>query len=108
MAEEEDRDIIKEARSSGIVRRSSARARTMVRKPIVIVLILAAIVVVVIFLYAQIYSGNNQSYKIENYNALWNESLADLRSGNLTIDEYCFNSLHDEDFCNQYKSLQYF
>ena len=108
MAEDKDRDIIKEARSSGIVRRSSARARIIARRPIVIVLILAAIAVIVIFLYTQIYSSNDQSYKIENYNALYNQSLADFRSGNLTIDEYCFNSLHDEDFCNQYKSLQYF
>ena len=107
MAEDKDRDLIKEAKYSDIVRRSTARARTMVLKPIVIVIIIAAITLVAFLLYAQTYS-RNEFYKIENYNALYNQSLADFRSGNLTINEYCFKSLHDEEFCNQYKSLQYF
>jgi predicted PurR-regulated permease PerM len=90
-----------------IVRRTTARARTIASKPIVIILIIAAIVLVVFLLYTQIQVGN-ESYKIENYEALWNQSLANFRSGNTTIDEYCINRVHDEDFCNRFMSLQYF
>ena len=90
-----------------IVRRTTARARTIASKPKVIILIIAAIVLVVFLLYTQIQVGN-ESYKIENYEALWNQSLANFRSGNTKIDEYCINRVHDEDFCNRFMSLQYF
>ena len=73
---------------------------------LVIVLIIAAIALVVVLLTTQNHF-NNQSNKVENFNALWNQSLADLRSGNTTVGEYCINSVHDEDFCNRLKSLEY-
>jgi hypothetical protein len=76
------------------------------RKPIVIVLVIGAIVLSGFLLYSQI-QLSNQAYKIENFNALWNQSLADLRSGNTSIEEYCNNRVHDEDICNRFKSLQY-
>lgn len=76
------------------------------RRPIIIVLIVGAIVLSGFLLYSQI-QLSNQAYKIENFNALWNQSLADLRSGNTTIDEYCINRVHDEDLCNRFMSLQY-
>lgn len=76
------------------------------RRPIIIVLIVGAIVLSGFLLYSQI-QLSNQAYKIENFNALWNQSLADLRSGDTSIDEYCNNQVHDEDICNRFKSLQY-
>ncbi|MDP9490400.1 MAG: hypothetical protein M3P28_09430 [Thermoproteota archaeon] len=95
--------IADEGKSSEIVKKTGAGARNVLRKPIVIILIIAAIALVVILLSAQ----SNQSNKIENYNALWNQSLADLRNGNTTVGEYCINRVHDEDFCNRLKSLEY-
>jgi hypothetical protein len=50
---------------------------------------------------------SNQSYKVENYNALWNQSLVDLRGGNTSIVEYCNSPVHDEDLCNRFMNLQY-
>ena len=76
------------------------------RRPIVVVLIIGVIILGGVLLYTQ-FQLSNQSYKIENFNALWNESLADLRSGNATIDEYCNNRVHDENLCNQFRNLQY-
>lgn len=76
------------------------------RRPIVVVLIIRVIILGGVLLYTQ-FQLSNQSYKIENFNALWNESLADLRSGNATIDEYCNNRVHDENLCNQFRNLQY-
>ncbi len=95
--------IADEGKSSEIVKKTGAGAGTVLRKPIVIILIIAAIALVVILLSAQ----SNQSNEIENYNALWNQSLADLRNGNTTVGEYCLNRVHDEDFCNRLKSLEY-
>ncbi len=89
-----------------VLRKTSARARTIVRKPLSIIIIIAAIALCVILIFMQIQSSN-QSYKIENFNALWNQSLADFRSGNTTIDEYCTKRVHDVDFCNRFWSLQY-
>lgn len=76
------------------------------RKPILIILIIGAIVLGSFLVYSQI-QLSNQSYKIENFNALWNQSLADLRTGNTSIDEYCLNRVHDEELCNRFKNLQY-
>ena len=75
-------------------------------KPIVTTLVIVAIVLGGFLLYSQI-QLSNQSYKIENFNALWNQSLADLRSGNTAVGEYCINRIHDEDFCNRLNSLEY-
>jgi hypothetical protein len=75
-------------------------------KPIVITLVIVAIVLGGFLLYSQM-QLSNQSYKIENFNANWNQSLADLRSGNTTIVEYCNNRVHDEDLCNRFMNLQY-
>ncbi len=98
--------IADEGKSSEIVKKTGEGARTIFRKPIVIILIIAAIALVAVLLSTQNHF-NNQSNKIENFNALWNQSLADLRSGNITVGEYCINSVHDEDFCNRLKSLEY-
>ena len=98
--------ITDEGKSTEIVNKTGAGARTVLRKPIVIILIIAAIAIVVVLLSTQTYFSS-QSNKIENYNALWNQSLADLRSGNTTVGEYCINRVHDEDFCNRLKSLEY-
>jgi hypothetical protein len=57
-------------------------------------------------IYSQI-QFSNQSYKIENFNALWNQSLQDLRNGNTSIIEYCNNQVHDEILCDQFNNLQY-
>lgn len=98
--------IINEGRSRDVFKKTKVGARTIASKPIVIILIIAALVVIVSLLYTQIQVGN-ESYKIENYEALWNQSLADFRSGNTTIVEYCTKRVHDEDFCNRFSSLQY-
>ena len=95
-----------EGKSSDIVKRTGASARAILRKPIVIIIIIAAIALIVVLLYTQI-QFNNQANKIENNKALWNQSLADLRSGNSTVGEYCLSPVHDEDFCNRLKSLEY-
>ena len=95
-----------EGKSSEIVKRTGAGARAILRKPIVIIIIIAAIALIVVLLYTQIHF-NNQANKIENNKALWNQSLADLRSGNSTVGEYCISPVHDEDFCNRLKSLEY-
>ena len=105
--QEKTAKFVDEGKSSEIFKKTKAGARTILSKPIIIILIIAAIVLVVFLLYTQTQVGN-QSYKIENYEALWNRSLADLRSGNTTIVEYCINRVHDEDFCNRFMSLQYF
>lgn len=76
------------------------------RKPILIILIIGAIVLGSFLVYSQI-QLSNQSYKVENYNALWNQSLADIRGGNGSIVEYCNSPVHDEDLCNRFMNLQY-
>ena len=98
--------IADEGASSEIVKKTWAGARPILRKPIVIIIIIAAIALIVVLLYTQIHF-NNQANKIENINALWNQSLADLRSGNSTVGEYCISPVHDEDFCNRLQSLEY-
>lgn len=76
------------------------------RKPILIILIIGAIILGSFLVYSQI-QLSNQSYKVENYNALWNQSLADIRGGNASIVEYCNSPVHDEDLCNRFMNLQY-
>jgi len=104
-AEHEPNVVNRDQDIPDVVKKTSADARTIARKPIVIILIIGAIALGVFLLYTQI-QFSNQS-KIENFNASWNQSLADLRSGNTTLDEYCTKGVHDEDFCNRFKSLQY-
>ena len=89
-----------------IVEKGRVGVNMLPHKPIVITLVIVAIVLGGFLLYSQM-QLSNQSYKIENFNANWNQSLADLRSGNTSIVEYCNNPVHDEDLCNQFKSLQY-
>ena len=89
-----------------IIEKGRVSINMLSSKPIVTTLVIVAIVLGGFLLYSQI-QLSNQSYKIENFNALWNQSLADLRSGNTTIDEYCINRVHDEDLCNRFMSLQY-
>jgi uncharacterized membrane protein YvbJ len=64
------------------------------RKLIIVGLVIVAVILVGYLIYSQI-QFNNQAYKIENFNALWNQSLDDLRNGNTTIIEYCNNRVHD-------------
>ncbi|HZA70658.1 MAG TPA: hypothetical protein VE548_13265 [Nitrososphaeraceae archaeon] len=78
----------------------------LARRPIVIILIIGIIVLGGFLIYTQ-FQLSNQSYKTENYDALWNQSLLDLRSGNASINEYCNNRVHDEELCSQFKNLQY-
>jgi len=78
----------------------------LARKPILIILIIGAIVLGGFLVYSQI-QLTNQSYKVENYNALWNQSLVELRGGNASIVEYCNSPVHDEDLCNRFMALQY-
>ena len=92
--------------NSKIVEKGRVGINLLTHKPIVTMLVIVAIVLGGFLLYSQM-QLSNQSYKIENFNANWNQSLADLRSGNTSIVEYCNNRVHDEDLCNQFKSLQY-
>ena len=76
------------------------------RKLIIVGLVIIAAILASYLIYSQI-QFSNQAYKIENFNALWNKSLDDLRNGNTTIIEYCSNRVHDENLCNQFSGLQY-
>src|ERR1043165_496748 len=75
-------------------------------KPVVITLVIVAIVLGGFLLYSQM-QLSNQSYKIQNFNANWNQSLSDLRNGTTSLTEYCNNRVHDEDLCNRFMNLQY-
>jgi hypothetical protein len=85
---------------------SSAIVDILPRKPILIILIIGAIILGGFLLYSQI-QLSNQSYKVENYNALWNQSLADLRGGNTSLVDYCKSPVHDDDLCKRFMNLQY-
>src|SRR6187551_1491883 len=89
-----------------IVEKVRVGVNMLPHKPIVITLVIVAIVLGGFLLYSQM-QLSNQSYKIENFNANWNQSLAELRSGNTSIVEYCNNRVHDEDLCNRFMNLQY-
>ena len=92
--------------NSKIVEKGRVGVNMLPHKPIVITLVIVAIVLGGFLLYSQM-QLSNQSYKIENFNANWNQSLAELRSGNTSIVEYCNNRVHDEDLCNRFMNLQY-
>ena len=78
----------------------------MTRKPIVTVLIIGAVILVGILLYALVQNGD-QSDKIENSKALWNQSLDGLRSGNVSVTEYCNQNPHDQQLCDLFWNLRY-
>jgi hypothetical protein len=78
----------------------------MTRKPIVTVLIIGAVILVGISLYTLAQNGD-QPNKIENSKALWNQSLASLRSGNVSVTEYCNQNPHDQQLCDLYWNLKY-
>jgi hypothetical protein len=105
-AEHEPTAVKRDLDNPEIVEKRKSVTGILAGRPIVILLIIGAIVLGGFLLYTQI-QYSNQAYKIENFNALWNQSLADLRSGNTSIDEYCINRVHDEDLCNRFKNLQY-
>ena len=79
---------------------------TMARKPIVPILIIGAIVLVGIVLYALVQYGN-QSYKVETFNASWNQSLGGLRNGNVSVTEYCNHDPHDQKLCDIFWKLKF-
>ena len=89
-----------------VVEKGRVGINMLTHKPIITTLVIVVIVLGGFLLYSQM-QLSNQSYKIENFNANWNQSLADLRSGNTSIVEYCNNRVHDEDLCNRFMSLQY-
>jgi hypothetical protein len=103
---EHEPTVVRDLDNPEIVEKRKSVTGILAGRPIVILLIIGAIVLGGFLLYTQI-QYSNQAYKIENFNALWNQSLADLRSGNTSIDEYCTNRVHDEDLCNRFKNLQY-
>ena len=92
--------------SQGVVKMKSFVTSILGLRPIIIILVIGVIVLGVFLLYT-VMQLSNESSKTENYNAFWNQSLADLKSGNITLDEYCNNRVHDEEFCNRFSSLQY-
>ena len=92
--------------SPEIIEKRKIGIKILAGKPIVITLIIVAIVLGGFLLYTLI-QYSNQSYKIENFNALWNQSLSDLRNGNISVIEYCNKRVHDENLCNQFNNLQY-
>jgi hypothetical protein len=106
IVEDEPAAVKRHKDNAKIIEKGRVGINMLARKPIVTTLVIVAIVLGGFLLYSQI-QLSNQSYKIENFNANWNQSLADLRSGNTSIDEYCNNRVHDEDLCNRFMNLQY-
>ena len=73
------------------------------------IIIIALIIVAAVlggFLLSQI-QFSSQTYKIDDYNRLWNQSLGDLSSGNISMIGYCAQPVHDENICNQFMNLRY-
>jgi hypothetical protein len=106
LVEHEPAEVERFRNNPNLIEKGKVGINLLARKPIVTTLVVVAIVLGGFLLYSQI-QLTNQSYKIENFNALWNQSLADLRSGNTSMDEYCINRVHDEELCNRFMSLQY-
>ncbi|CAN5520614.1 hypothetical protein BH18THE1_BH18THE1_10570 [soil metagenome] len=75
-------------------------------KPIITILIIVAIVLGAFLLYTLVQYGS-QSYKMDIFNALWNNSLGDLRSGTVSVTEYCNQRVHDQKLCDQFWNLKY-
>jgi hypothetical protein len=74
------------------------------RKKIGFILIGIAAAVGILFLIGYI-QFQNAMYRIDNFDKLWNESLSDLRSGKITVLEYCDRPVHDDQICTDYKNL---
>ena len=106
IVEPEPAEVKRHKDNPKIVEKGRVGINMLTHKPIVTTLVIVAIVLGGFLLYSQM-QLSNQSYKIENFNANWNQSLADLRSGNTSIVEYCNNPVHDEDLCNRFMNLQY-
>jgi hypothetical protein len=79
----------------------------MGKKPLVTLLIIGAIVIGAILIYELVQYSNNQSNKEENFNASWNQSLDSLRSGNVSVTQYCNQNPHDQKLCDLYWDLKY-
>ena len=90
----------------GKAQKAKAAINLLGGKPIVTVLIIMAIVLGVLLLITLVQYGN-QAYKIQNFNALWNNSLSDLRNGNVSLTEYCNQRVHDQKLCDQFWNLKY-
>ena len=104
---EPERDGFKQRRdNSMMVEKGRVVINRITHKPVVFTLIIVAIVLGGFLLYSQM-QLSNQSYKVQNFNANWNQSLADLRNGTTSLSEYCNNRVHDEDLCNRFMNLQY-
>ena len=106
IVEYEPAEVKRQKYNPKIVEKGRVGINMLTHKPIVTTLVIVVIVLGGFLLYSQM-QLSNQSYKIENFNANWNQSLADLRSGNTSIVEYCNNRVHDEDLCNRFMNLQY-
>jgi hypothetical protein len=106
IVENEPAEVKRHKDNPKIVEKGRVGINMLPHKPIVKTLVIVAIVLGGFLLYSQM-QLSNQSYKIENFNANWNQSLADLRNGNTSIVEYCNNRVHDEDLCNRFMNLQY-
>jgi hypothetical protein len=106
IVEHEPTEVKRHKDNPKIVEKGRVGINMLPHKPIVTTLVIVAIVLGGFLLYSQM-QLSNQSYKIENFNANWNQSLADLRSGNTSIVEYCNNRVHDQDLCNRFMNLQY-
>jgi cell division protein FtsL len=106
IVEHEPTEVKRHKDNPKIVEKGRVGISMLPHKPIVTTLVIVAIVLGGFLLYSQM-QLSNQSYKIENFNANWNQSLADLRSGNTSIVEYCNNRVHDQDLCNRFMNLQY-
>ena len=76
------------------------------RKSTLIVLILIGIAIIGVVLYIVAQFGN-ESYKIDKFNSQWNTSLSDLRSGNVSMTDYCNTRVHDQKLCDQFWNLKY-
>jgi|GEM_PF-1077824 len=104
---EPERDGFKQRRdNSMMVEKGRVVINKISHKPVVFTLVIVAIVLGGFLLYSQM-QLSNQSYKVQNFNANWNQSLADLRNGTTSLTEYCNNRVHDEDLCNRFMNLQY-
>ena len=79
----------------------------MGKKPLVTVLIIGVIVIGGILIYELVQYSNNQSFKEENFNASWNQSLDSLRSGNVSVTQYCNQNPHDQKLCDLYWDLKF-
>ena len=103
---EHEPDPVKQDKVNAETTEKSKASNMLARKPIITALIIVAIVLGGFLLYTLVQYGN-QSYKIEHFNALWNQSLGDLRSGNVSVTEYCNQRVHDQKLCDQFWNLKY-